>query len=94
MVKGAPWLIAAQIREKMFEMDKYPTVDDISTNGHRVVQPLLQLFMQNLVLCELKQTAIAQALIQAARPNMVLMPILTGLGVQLHHEFGSEFLLQ
>ena len=56
--------------------------------------PLLLLFIQSIARSSrFKQVAIAQALIQAARPQSCLMPLLFGLSVQLDHEFGSEFLL-
>lgn len=37
--------------------------------------------------------AIGQAIIQATRPRIVLAPLQTGLGIQMHHHFGSRFLI-
>jgi len=34
-----------------------------------------------------KQLAISQAIIQAARPRTCVMPLLFGMGVELHHKY-------
>ena len=93
IVKDAARLIAAEIREMTCSMDVYPTTDDISGINQELIPPLLQLFIESLIKSKLKQSSLAQALIQAARPQSAIMPLLFGLGVQLDHEFGSEFLL-
>ena len=93
IVKDAARLIAAKIREMSCSMDVYPTTDDISGINQELIPPLLQLFIESLIKSKLKQSSLAQALIQAARLQSAIMPLLFGLGVQLDHEFGSEFLL-
>jgi len=40
-----------------------------------------------------KIASIGQAMMQAARPRVLLAPLQIGLGVQLHHHFSSHFLL-
>jgi len=60
------------------------------TPNDQLIPPLLATFMQSLVRCKLKQSALSQVLIQASRPQSIIMPLLFALGVQL----GSKFLLQ
>ena len=93
IVKDAARLIASEIRAMSYSMEEYPSTSDMSVDNQEVIPPLLQLFMQSLVKTKLKQSSLAQAVIQAARPQSSIMPLLFGLGVQLDHEFGSEFLL-
>ncbi len=40
-----------------------------------------------------KIASIGQAVMQATRPRVILTPLQLGLGVQLHHHFGSRFLI-
>ena len=40
-----------------------------------------------------KIASIGQAVMQATRPRVILAPLQLGLGVQLHHHFGSRFLI-
>ena len=42
---------------------------------------------------KLKIASIGQAIMQAARPRVLLAPLQFGLGVQMHHHFGSHFLI-
>ena len=41
----------------------------------------------------MKIAAIGQAIMQAARPRVLLAPLQFGLGVQMHHHFASRFLI-
>jgi hypothetical protein len=49
--------------------------------------------MEQVVTDKLKQVALCQAIVQAARPRSVIAPILFGVGVALDHEFGSKWWL-
>ena len=42
---------------------------------------------------DLKRASIGQAIMQAARPRVLLAPLQIGLGVQLHHHFASRLLI-
>ena len=42
---------------------------------------------------ERKIDSIGQAIIQAARPRVLIAPLQTGLAVQMHHHYGSKFLI-
>jgi len=99
VVKDAARLIASEIREMKYSNDVYPSAAEIGgvseDNQLFPLPSLLLLFIQSIVRSSrLKQVAIAQALIQAARPQTCIMLLLFGLSVQLDHKFGSEFLLQ
>ncbi len=41
----------------------------------------------------MKIATIGQAILQAARPCVILSPLQLGLGVQLHHHFASKYLI-
>ena len=41
----------------------------------------------------MKIASIGQAIMQAARPQVLLAPLQFGLGVQMHHHFRSCFLI-
>ncbi len=56
----------------------------------------LQLMLNTLFTskCEqVKVASIGQAIMQIAQPRTILAPIQVGLGVQLHHHFASNFLM-
>ena len=40
-----------------------------------------------------KNGSIGQAIIQAARPRVIIAPLRLGLGVQMHHHFASRILI-
>ncbi|WAR07353.1 LOW QUALITY PROTEIN: hypothetical protein MAR_017311, partial [Mya arenaria] len=42
---------------------------------------------------DVELASIGQAIIQACRPKSILAPLQLGLGVQLHHQFGSRYLV-
>ena len=43
---------------------------------------------------DLKIAAIGQAIAQTTRPRSLIPPLQIGLGVQLHHQYGSRFLIE
>ena len=55
-----------------------------------------RIFLKNVMSgknIELKLASIGRALMQAARPRFQVSPLQFGTGVQLHHHFGSRFLI-
>ena len=80
IVKDAALLITSEIREMSCSMDVYPTTDDISGINQELIPPLLKLFVESLTKSKFKQSSLAQALIQAARPQSAIMPLMFGLG--------------
>lgn len=56
----------------------------------------LYLFLRNLFSetnADIKITSIGQAIIQAARPRVLIAPLQIGLAIQMHHHFASKFLI-
>ena len=83
IVTKAATLIMAEIRETEYDRAFYPTPDDIKGDGLRYIPPLLQKLLQRLVNSPLKRTSLGQSIVQAAKPNGCIMPILFGLGVDI-----------
>ena len=76
----------------------YPTADEIEseTLNTEYVPSSLWLFLNSLfskVDKPIKVSSIGQAIIQATRPRWVIAPQQIGLGIQMHHHFGSRFLV-
>jgi hypothetical protein len=85
LVHKAAGVILAEIREQSFIRDFYPTADNISCDGLNFLPPLLTVLVKRLIRSPLKQAALGQAIIQEARPQGCLMPLLFGVGVDLDH---------
>ena len=77
--------------------NEYPTVQKISTeHSNSGVPNSLQLFLRNLISGKSNSTkisAIAQAIMQAARRRTLMMPLQLGLAVHLHNHFASKYLI-
>jgi len=82
----------AQIREAEYDLGLYPSNDEINNiSSSRIHVPqLLQIFLRTSISSELTQVSIGQCIVQAARPQSVMMP---GLGVEIDHVFGSKWLV-
>ena len=94
IVEAAAKLIRAEIREHHYTTDVYPSFDDITpSTTDEFILPLLQLHMQTLVGNKVKEAAISQAIVQAARPRSVITPILFGVGVEVDHICGSKYIV-
>jgi len=83
LVQKAAKLIMAEIREMQCNHDFYPTANDINSDGLEFLPPLLVSFLKRIIHSPLKQAALGQGIMQAARPNGCLMPLLFGVGVDL-----------
>ena len=89
---AADTLLKANKGEQEYDTELYPR--DIDTvdfdNGKLWIPHLLQKLLDIIIpSCQLKQTSIDQAIVQAARPRSVITPILFVLGVEMDHVFGS-----
>ena len=85
---------------KMVETSKmsYPLVNDISSIDENVdfIPISLRIFLRKLFMeknSDTKVPSIGQAIIQAARPRVLIAPLQVGLAVQMHYHFGSKFLI-
>ncbi|XP_053373150.1 uncharacterized protein LOC123533634 [Mercenaria mercenaria] len=84
----------------MMESSKtfYPSFSAVSSveENTNFLPVSLQYFMEKIVGGKdnsIKTAAIGQAIVQACRPKGIIAPLQVGLGIQLHHHFGSKFLI-
>ena len=87
-------LVRDEIRAREYSKDIYPNQDDLSDvkKARSFLTPLLTSFIDALISNELKRMGIAHAISQAVRPKPDISPILFGLGIEMDHIFGSEWL--
>lgn len=80
LARKAVGLVMAGIREMQCHHDFYSTADDINCNGLHFLPPLFVSFLKCFIRSPLKQAAFGQriGLVQAARPDGCLMPLLFG----------------
>ncbi|VDI73947.1 Hypothetical predicted protein [Mytilus galloprovincialis] len=75
----------------------YPSPDELSAqNNMKYVPESLQTLLQTIFSgkdTRLKIMSIGQSIVQAAAPRMFMLPLQLALGVQLHHNFSSRFLI-
>jgi hypothetical protein len=92
IVETAAKLIRAELKEQKYDMDSYPSLYDVKNIDvcRKFVPPLLQTLFQTLVTNDLKQVAIGNCVVQAARPRSVITPVLYGVGVETDNVFGSR----
>jgi hypothetical protein len=89
IVTVAAKLISAQIRERMVDVELYPTKSEMSSDDKKCTPPLLQKFLQFVVPNQLKQVSLGQSIVQAARLHSFLSPLLLGLALKLDVQYGS-----
>jgi hypothetical protein len=83
LIKKAATLIKAEIRETCYTREYYPTAQNIQDDGSKVLPSLLNLFLTEIIKSNIKQASIGQCIVQAARPESCLMPLLLGVGIEL-----------
>ena len=76
----------------------YPSVDQLQSDQSINFLPnTLRVLLTGILVAEkgiqTKIASIGQAIMQAARPRVLLVPLQIGLGVQLHHHYASRFLI-
>lgn len=76
----------------------YPSSVDINSEQNiRFVPDSLQTLLRALFIGQndssVKVASVGQAIIQASRPRTLIAPLKIALSVQMHHHFGSRFLL-
>ncbi|XP_053404320.1 uncharacterized protein LOC128558588 [Mercenaria mercenaria] len=98
IIKTAGKLILNDIKDMEENAEIYPSANDMSTEGNRkYVPPSLVTLLQQLIDQKDPERiiiAISQAIVQAAIPRSIICPLQLGLGVQLHHQFGSRILIE
>ena len=99
IIKTAAKLILRDI-ESIEAQEEYPCSTDINSHDFNMdyVPTSLQLFLLQLIDStkkERKVASIGQAIIQASMPRKgIIAPLQLGLGVQMHHLFGSKYLIE
>lgn len=99
VIQMAAELIKSDIKSMKCSKAEYPTPEDLSSveEAIRYLPESLKLLLETLfvgVSKTLKVASIGQAIMQASRPRVLLAPLQVGLGVQFHHLFGSQFLIE
>ena len=83
-----------QHSSKTRDMDYYPDCDQPWLWGDKLIPPLVNLFISQLMWNPLKQSGTAQAVIQAAWPRSCIMPILFALAIEIHKQHGAAELVK
>lgn len=96
IIKTAAKLIKSGIKA-LNSFTEYPGVQDLTTeNAIAFLPDSLKLLLQVLFSgqnTEKKQASLGHAIIQATRPRGIIAPLQLGLAIQMHHHFGSKFLV-
>ena len=96
IIQTAAKLIKRSIKA-LNSFTEYPGVQDLTTENAIAFLPgSLTLLLQVLFAgqnTEKKQASLGHAIIQATRPRGLIAPLQIGLAIQMHHHFGSKFLL-
>ena len=98
LLKTAAKLIKSDIKAINLNKIQYSTPEEISSElaNFEYLPESLRVFLR-LIFSEknarVKIASVGQAIMQASRPRVLIAPLQIGLGVQLHHHFASEFLI-
>ena len=98
MIEAAAKLILEDIKAEDTSNDHYPGTSayDSEEAALTYLPDSLRLLLECIMKSRdigVKIASIGQALMQAARPRVLLAPLQVGLPVQLHHHFSSRFLI-
>lgn len=96
IIKAAAKLIKNDLKSIATLGDSYPVIATDAESHVDYLPATLSTFL-GVVLTgkdnSVKLASIGQAIVQAARPRVVIAPLQIGLAVQLHHNFASRFLI-
>ena len=98
-MKTVARLIQEDVKSIEKKNEQYDIFESFSSDVNQqiaLVPKLLKIFLETLFGREnfnLKVASIGQAIMQTSRPKMLLMPLQLGLSIQMHHHFGSRFLI-
>ena len=98
IIRTAAKLISSDIKDIQTNKEEYPSSNDIMSmdSNMECIPENLRLFLKHVIdikSSERKVASIGQAIVQASAPRSVIEPLQLGLGVQLHHHFGSRYLI-
>lgn len=101
IIKTAAQIIREDIQLKIYNMEEYPTFEQIEDGGTELIPESLHVFMKTLTArkhraddllkkIQRMRLFINQALISMCRPRSFLSPLQLGLSVYLERKFGSK----
>ena len=97
IIEAAAKLIRDEIKEVKISNGHYPGLDKLGSDESINFLPAsLRLLLTGLIMGKEPQTKIAsirQAIMQAAQPRVLLALLQIGLGIQLHYQYASRFLI-
>ncbi|CAH1107961.1 unnamed protein product [Psylliodes chrysocephalus] len=98
LIEAAAKLIKTEIKLLSTTTEHYPSSSEIAfeQENKKLLSSVLQLYLDIIIgpkASDLKKIFIGQALVQVSRPKLPINPILLGVGVQLHRDFGSRLLV-
>ena len=98
IIEAACKLIKSDIKSVAQNSDNYPEATEMSSldNVIAFLPTSLKLMLEKLFSgkdTRKKVGSIGQAIMQAVRPRALMAPLQLGLAIQLHHHFGSRFLI-
>ena len=91
IIRTASRLIKSDIKLIETSNDIYPLIETGAETNTNFLPQTLKLFLEGISAGkdDVKVASIGQAIIQAARPRVILAPLQVGLAVQPHHHFAS-----
>ncbi|CAC5403501.1 unnamed protein product [Mytilus coruscus] len=98
IIEAAAKLIKSDIQSLKGDKENYPLASDVSSlkSNLEYVPEILSYLLETMFAekdSKMKIASIGQAIIQASRPCVLIAPLQIGLGIQLHHNFASCFLV-
>ena len=98
LIKKAAKLIRNDIKSVGTSNEHYPPSYEIESQekSYNFLPTSVNVFLEGIIMgkdVDLKRASIGQAIMQAARPRVLLAPLKIGLDVQLHHHFASRLLI-
>ena len=90
-------LYGMKFEKKIYDCKSYPTNEDTCITTSCVnsswIPHYLLAFLQLIVISDVNQNSIGQAIIQASWPRSVIAPAMFGVGVEMDHRFSSKWLI-
>lgn len=97
LIKNVAKMIKNDILQISYVSNVYPTAAEISDiSSSLTFLPISLLKLLEVIIGNKNTTVIASighAIVQATRPKSIIAPLQIGLGVQMHHQFASRFLI-
>ena len=98
LIETAAKLIKNDIKSVKPESSRYPSSDEMRSVDKNIefLPETLKVFLQKVLVgkdIKTKTASLGQAIMQSVRPRILNTPLQLGLGVQMHRQFGSRFLI-